>query len=86
MLDLSSLEKALTSLKRVYSRSLLSPDDEDIRDACIQRFEYSYELATKMLKRRLSDDMASREELDQMAFKDIIRPGARHGFIAEPVN
>lgn len=38
-LDFSSFEKALTSLQRVLERSRTVPDDEDIRDACIQRFE-----------------------------------------------
>jgi len=84
MIDLSSFEKALTSLIRVYERSRREPMDEDIRDACIQRFEYSYELAFKMLKRVLAQNLPSSEELDQMGFRDVIRLGARSGFIAEP--
>lgn len=52
-LDFSSYEKAIHSLQRVLDRSRSVPEDEDIRDACIQRFEYTYELAFKMLKRQL---------------------------------
>lgn len=86
MIDLSAFEKALASLIRVYERSQREPDDEDIRDACIQRFEYSYELAFKMLKRILAQNLPSSEELDQMGFRDVIRLGARAGFIDEPHN
>jgi nucleotidyltransferase substrate binding protein (TIGR01987 family) len=83
-LDFSSYEKALDSLQRVLGRSRTVPGDEDIRDACIQRFEYTYELAFKMLKRQLEQELPSREELDQLSFKDMIRVGAERGLIAVP--
>lgn len=83
-LDLSSFEKAHASLQRVLERSRDVPDDEDIRDACIQRFEYTYELAFKMLKRQLEQELPSREELDQLPFKEVIRVGAERGLIAVP--
>lgn len=84
-LDFSSYEKALTSLQRVLERSRTVPEDEDIRDACIQRFEYTYELAFKMLKRQLEQELPSSEELDRLPFKELIRVGAERGLIAVPV-
>ncbi|QOX80550.1 nucleotidyltransferase substrate binding protein [Trichlorobacter lovleyi] len=83
-LDFSSYEKALASLQRVLERSRTMPDDEDIRDACIQRFEYTYELAYKMLKRQLEQELPSSEELDHLPFKELIRVGAERGLIADP--
>ncbi len=83
-LDFSSYEKALTSLQKVLARSRAVPDDDDIRDACIQRFEYTYELAFKMLKRQLEQELPSREELDQLPFKEMIRIGAERGLITVP--
>ena len=83
-LDFSSFDKALESLRRVLERSCTVPEDEDIRDACIQRFEYTYELAFKMLKRQLEQELPSREELDQLSFKDVIRVGAERGLITAP--
>lgn len=83
-LDFSSYEKAINSLQRVLDRSRSVPEDEDIRDACIQRFEYTYELAFKMLKRQLEQELPSREELDQLPFKEVIRVGAERGLIAAP--
>ena len=84
LLDFSSYEKALISLQRVLERSCTVPADEDIRDACIQRFEYTYELAFKMLKRQLDQELPSREELDQLPFKEVIRVGAERGLIVAP--
>lgn len=83
-LDFSSYEKALSSLQRVLERSYTVPGDEDIRDACIQRFEYTYELAFKMLKRQLEQELPSSEELDQLSFKELVRVGAERGLIAVP--
>ena len=84
LLDFSTFEKALISLQRVLERSSTVPGDEDIRDACIQRFEYTYELAFKMLKRQLDQELPSREELDQLSFKEVIRVGAERGLIIMP--
>lgn len=83
-LDFSSFEKALSSLQRVLQRSSAVPGDDDIRDACIQRFEYTYELAFKMLKRQLEQELPSSEELDHLPFKEVIRVGAERGLIAVP--
>jgi len=52
-LDLTSLEKALTSLQKAIERYGREPEDEEVRDSVIQRFEYSYELCWKMLSKEL---------------------------------
>jgi hypothetical protein len=41
MLDLSSLEKTLATLKEATLAFDQAPSNLFIRDACIQRFEYS---------------------------------------------
>jgi nucleotidyltransferase substrate binding protein (TIGR01987 family) len=84
ILDFSSFANALASLQRVLLRSSGEPADEDLRDACIQRFEYTYELAFKMLKRQLEQELPSSDELDHQPFKEIIRIGAERGLIAAP--
>jgi len=83
-LDFSSYEKALTSLQRVLELSRTVPGDEDIRDACLHRFKYTYERAFKMLKCQLEQELPSREELDQLPFKEVIRVGAERGLITIP--
>lgn len=84
MLDLSSLEKALTSLEYAVKRSKKVPLDEEIRDSVIQRFEYSYELSWKMLKRQLEIDSQTPTSIDAMGFKEMIREGAERGLIDSP--
>ncbi len=80
-LDLSSLEKALTALERALRRASGAPTDEELRDACIQRFEFTFELAWKMLKRRLALDLPSAQDVDQMTYRTLIRVGAEQGLI-----
>ena len=52
-LDLTSLEKALTSLQKAIERYGREPQDEEVRDRVIQRFGTSYELCWKMLSKKL---------------------------------
>ncbi len=75
-LDLSSLSGALSGLEKAIRRSVIEPDDDMIRDSVIQRFEYSYELCWKMLKRQLEQDVAVPTSVDAMPFKELIREGA----------
>lgn len=80
-LNLTALEKALAALERALSRHAADPLDEELRDACIQRFEFTYELAWKMLKRRMELDLPSPQELDGMSYRTLIRMGAEQGLI-----
>jgi hypothetical protein len=41
-LDLTSAHKALASLERAIVRSKKTPEDEELRDAVIQRFEFTF--------------------------------------------
>jgi len=47
-LDLTSFHDALASLQRAVTRwQATGQQDEELRDACIQRFEYTFELSWK---------------------------------------
>jgi nucleotidyltransferase substrate binding protein (TIGR01987 family) len=83
ILDLSALDKALVSLKRAVVRSSPVPDDTELRDAVIQRFEYTYELCWKMLKRRIELDSPNPAAIDALPFRDLLREGAERGLIAD---
>lgn len=84
MLELTSLEKALSSLEQAIVRSQREPMDEEVRDSVIQRFEYSYELSWKMLKRQLEIDSPTPVSIDAMGFKEMIRESAERGLINNP--
>lgn len=84
MLELTSLEKALSSLEQAIARSQREPMDEEVRDSVIQRFEYSYELSWKMLKRQLEIDSPTPVNIDAMGFKEMIREAAERGLLTNP--
>ena len=83
-LDLTSLQLALASLQRAVVRWNASHGlDEELRDACIQRFEYTFELSWKMLKRRLELDLPDAHSVDAMSFRDLVRTGAERGLLRD---
>jgi nucleotidyltransferase substrate binding protein (TIGR01987 family) len=84
VIDLASFRKALDSLDRGLARAEAVPGDEELRDGAIQRFEHSYELAWKSLKRVLEAEAASPDEIDLLSFRDMIRLGAERGLIDDP--
>ncbi len=74
-LDLSTLHKALGRLDEGYQRYLLDVRDLQIRDGLIQRYEFTYEISHKMLKRHLEMTSPNPEIFDTMPFADLIRTG-----------
>jgi Nucleotidyltransferase substrate binding protein like len=74
-LDTSSLGNAVRRLREGLARCEREPTDEQIRDGLIRRFEFTYELSHKMLRRYLKETAASPDEIERMAFADLIRTG-----------
>jgi nucleotidyltransferase substrate binding protein (TIGR01987 family) len=81
MIDTSSLAKALDTLDIALAAQAAAPADAFIRDACIQRFEYSYELAHKMLRRHLA--ATEQTSVQELSFPNLIRLAYRRGLLAE---
>jgi len=80
-LDLTPLESAVRRLTEGLARYEKDVADTQIRDGLIQRFEFTYELSHKMLKRYLESVSPSPEEFDRMAFSDLIRSGREQGLL-----
>jgi len=76
-----SLEKALTTLKEAWDEYQKDVSNTFVRDSVIQRFEYTFELAHKFLRRFLSEAESSRAEISEMFFNDIIRLGCKRGLL-----
>ena len=74
-LDLRTLHKALGRLDEGYQRYLLDVRDLQIRDGLIQRYEFTYEISHKMLKRHLEMTSPNPDIFDAMPFADLIRTG-----------
>lgn len=80
-LDLSPLEKAIERLREGLARYQRDISDIQIRDGLIQRFEFTYEISHKMLKRYLKFASPSPGQYDEMTFQDVIRSGNEQGLL-----
>lgn len=80
-LDLSPLERAIDRLSEGWERYQQDISDTQIRDGLIQRFEFTYEISHKMLKRFLEATSANPAEFDDMIFQDLIRSGNERGLL-----
>ncbi|WP_439328299.1 nucleotidyltransferase substrate binding protein [Lonepinella sp. BR2357] len=74
-LDFTPLINAVERLKEGLARYQADVTDIQIRDGLIQRFEFTYELSHKMLKRYLVHISPNPAQYDAMPFQDLIRSG-----------
>ncbi|AEH63553.1 HI0074 family nucleotidyltransferase substrate-binding subunit [Zymomonas mobilis] len=81
MLQTTHLERALKRLKEGWARYLAHSDDEQLRDGLIQRFEFTYEISHKIIKRYLELTSPSPDLYDRMDFADIIRSASEKGIL-----
>lgn len=71
-----SIQPLINAVKRLHEgwlRYLQDTDDAQIRDGLIQRFEFTYEISHKILKRYLEYTSANPTQFDSMSFQDLIR-------------
>jgi nucleotidyltransferase substrate binding protein (TIGR01987 family) len=80
-LDITPLHKAIARLEEGLLRYQLDISDTQISDGLVQRFEFTYEISHKMLKRFLEHTAASPEQFDQMPFADLIRTANEKGLL-----
>jgi nucleotidyltransferase substrate binding protein (TIGR01987 family) len=80
-LDLTPLKNAVYRLTEGLARYESDITDTQIRDGLIQRFEFSYEMSHKMLKRYLQAVSPNPDPFDSMPFADLIRSANEHGLL-----
>ncbi|MBW8072856.1 MAG: nucleotidyltransferase [Ferrovum sp.] len=80
-LDINPLLKATTRLEEGWGTYQCDKTQTLIRDGLIQRFEFTYEIAHKMLKRYLESISPTPGEYDSMPFQDLIRSGNEQGLL-----
>ena len=88
-LDYSSLVSAVSQLQKSfdYLQSDLARNDADLREqfraATIQAFEFSYELAVRMIRRQLAQIIANPDALREIDFADLMRDAADAGIVRD---
>jgi nucleotidyltransferase substrate binding protein (TIGR01987 family) len=80
-LDLTPLRRAIERLSEGWVRYERDISDVQIRDGLIQRFEFTYEISHKMLKRFLEISSPTPAHYDEMMFQDVIRSGNEQGLL-----
>ena len=81
VLDLSPFSKAVDRLDKGIVRYQTDTSDTQIRDGLIQRYEFTYEISHKMLKRYLEMATPAPAQFDGMPFQDLIRSGNERGLL-----
>ena len=80
-LDIRALENAIDRLQEGWVRYQQDITDTQIRDGLIQRFEFTYEISHKLLKRYMEYASPSPEQFDGMPFSDLIRTANEQGLL-----
>jgi nucleotidyltransferase substrate binding protein (TIGR01987 family) len=75
------LEKALATLKEAWHEYQKDISNTFVRDSVTQRFEYTYELSHKTLRRFLAESESSRAEVMELMYNDLIRLANKRGLL-----
>ncbi len=78
-LDLTPFSRSIAALRKVVRMDL---GDDVVRDAAIKRFEFTYELAWKMMKRHM--EWAGQSDLATLPRRELFRMAARFSLIEDP--
>ncbi len=78
---ISPFERAIQQLEDGLVRYQSDTNDDQIRDGLIQRFEFTYELGHKILKRYLKYASPNPKQFDEMTFQDLIRTANEQGML-----
>lgn len=85
MFDFSALSKAISILASGLQDTAIRPNDLLARDGCIQRFEYTYELCVKFLRRQLEEMADNPGDIDALGYRDMLRLGVERGLVNDAV-
>jgi nucleotidyltransferase substrate binding protein (TIGR01987 family) len=72
-LDISALERAILRLEEAVAAYQLDMSQSLIRDGLVQRFEFTYEISHKLLRRYLAANPGPPEAISTANFADLIR-------------
>ena len=71
--NITSLENAVKRLGEILIRYQSDVSDDGIRDSVIQRFEFTYSIALKTLRKYFIERAFIVDDVEHMSFNDMIR-------------
>lgn len=71
--NITSLENAVKRLGEILVRYQRDVSDDGIRDAVIQRFEFTYSIVLKILRKYFIERAFIVDDVEHMSFNDMIR-------------
>ncbi len=80
-LDLTTLKKAIDSLFEVIEVYRKDKKNLITRDSMIQRFEYTYSISLKMIKRYFKTGAFIFDNIESMTFNEMIRQANKMGLL-----
>ena len=75
--NITALENAENRLQEMLARYNKEHEDEAVRDSVIQRFEFTYSIALKTLRKYFIERAFVLEEVNQMSFNEMIRTASQ---------
>jgi nucleotidyltransferase substrate binding protein (TIGR01987 family) len=89
-IDLTPLQRALDALAGALAYWQAEPGDSGrkphLRAGVIQSFEFSYELAVRLLRRVLMERALAAQSVADLSFNDLLRAGADAGLLPDPLS
>jgi nucleotidyltransferase substrate binding protein (TIGR01987 family) len=80
-LDITVLERAIGGLEEAVTAYQTDTSNSLIRDGLVQRFEFTYEISQRLLRRYLMANPGPPELISSMNFADIIRIANQNGLL-----
>ena len=75
--NITALENAENRLQEMLARYNKEHEDEAVLDSVIQRFEFTYSIALKTLRKYFIERAFVLEEVNQMSFNEMIRTASQ---------
>lgn len=81
VLDLTPFANATRQFESALGEYAKEPGRTLLRDGLIQRFEFTYSLCERMLRRYLEATSSGEEDVDAMSFPALIRTASERGLL-----
>lgn len=80
-LDFTVLENSVYRLKEVVEKYKENEKDTIVRDSLIQRFEFTYSISLKLLRRYFMERAFFVDDINSLSFNDMVRTATRLGLL-----